>query len=59
VRYVGEGEKKIGRRDFLKLGLAGVSGAVLFLLSGCVAEGGEDDDDDDGSGRRRRRRRRR
>jgi hypothetical protein len=59
VGYVGEGDKKIGRRDFLKLGLAGVSGAVLFLLSGCVAEGGEDDDDDDGSGRRRRRRRRR
>ncbi len=58
MRYDGEGEKKIGRRDFLKLGLAGVSGAVLFLLSGCVAEGGEDDDDD-GSGRRRRRRRRR
>jgi len=57
MRYVGEGDKKIGRRDFLKLGLAGISGAVLFLLSGCVAEGEEDDDD--GSGRRRRRRRRR
>jgi hypothetical protein len=41
----GESNKEISRRSFLKLGFAGISGAVLLLLSGCLGE--EDDDDDD------------
>ncbi len=41
----GESNKEISRRSFLKLGFAGISGAVLLLLSGCL--GGDDDDDDD------------
>jgi hypothetical protein len=53
--YTGEDEKRISRRNFLKLGFVGISGAILLLLSGCL---GEDDDDDDDPGRRRRRRRR-
>ena len=40
-----ESNKEISRRSFLKLGFAGISGAVLLLLSGCLGE--EDDDDDD------------
>ena len=40
----GESNKEISRRSFLKLGFAGISGAVLLLLSGCL---GEEDDDDD------------
>ena len=56
--YFGEDGKGVSRRDFLKVGLAGLfSGAVLLLLPGCAGEVEEDDDDD--SGRRRRRRRRR
>ena len=46
---------EISRRSFLKLGLAGVVGAVLLLVAGCVGEE-EEDDDDDGRSRRRRRR---
>jgi hypothetical protein len=42
----GESNKEISRRSFLKLGFAGISGAVLLLLSGCLGE--EDDDEDDG-----------
>ena len=41
----GESNKEISRGSFLKLGFAGISGAVLLLLSGCLGE--EDDDDDD------------
>jgi hypothetical protein len=54
-----ETKKAIGemsRRGFLKLGLAGVVGAALLLVAGCVGEEEEDDDEDD-DGRRRRRRR--
>jgi hypothetical protein len=43
----GESSEKISRRSFLKLGLAGVSGAVLLLLSGCLGEEQDEDDDDD------------
>lgn len=59
--YFGEDGKVVSRRDFLKVGLAGLfSGAVLLLLPGCAGEVEEDDDDDDeDSGRRRTRRRRR
>jgi hypothetical protein len=41
--HAGEGKAKISRRSFLKLGFAGVSGAVLLLLSGCL--GGEEDEE--------------
>ncbi len=48
MRHVGESKEEISRRSFLKLGFAGVSGAVLLLLSGCLGgeedEEGEDDD---------------
>ena len=53
-----ETKKAIGemsRRGFLKLGLAGVVGAALLLVAGCVGEEVEDDDDDGRSRRRRRR----
>jgi hypothetical protein len=56
-----ETKKAIGemsRRGFLKLGLAGVVGAALLLVAGCVGEEEEDDEDDDDDGRSRRRRRR-
>jgi hypothetical protein len=46
----------MSRRNFLKLGLAGISAVVLLLATGCVGEE-DDEDDDDGSRRRRRRRR--
>jgi hypothetical protein len=45
---------EMSRRDFLRLGLAGVAGAALLLVTGCA---GEEDDEDDGRRRRRRRRR--
>ncbi|MBD0358708.1 MAG: twin-arginine translocation signal domain-containing protein [Rubrobacter sp.] len=48
---------EMSRRDFLRLGLAGVAGATLVLVTGCAGE--EDDEDDEDDGRRRRRRRRR
>ncbi|HZC02392.1 MAG TPA: hypothetical protein VE844_13870 [Gammaproteobacteria bacterium] len=48
MRHLSEGKEEISRRSFLKLGFAGVSGAVLLLLSGCLGgeedEEGEDDD---------------
>jgi hypothetical protein len=56
-----ETKKAVGemsRRGFLKLGLAGLVGAALLLVAGCVGEEEEDDDDDDDDGRSRRRRRR-
>jgi hypothetical protein len=56
-----ETRKTIGemsRRDFLRLGLAGVAGATLLLVTGCAGEEYDEDDDED-DGRRRRRRRRR
>jgi hypothetical protein len=56
-----ETKKAVGemsRLGFLKLGLAGVVGAALLLVAGCVGEEEEDDDDDDDDGRSRRRRRR-
>ena len=40
-----ESREELSRRSFLKLGFAGISGAALLLLSGCL--GGEDDDDED------------
>ncbi len=43
----GESNKEISRRSFLKLGFAGISGAVLLLLSGCLGEEDNDEDDDD------------
>ena len=43
----GERNKEISRRSFLKLGFAGISGAVLLLLSGCLGEEDDDEDDDD------------
>jgi hypothetical protein len=49
---------EMSRRDFLRLGLAGVAGATLLLVTGCAGEEDDGDDDED-DGRRRRRRRRR
>ena len=43
----GESNKEISRRSFLKLGLAGISGAALLLLSGCLGEEEDDEDDED------------
>ena len=43
----GESNKEISRRSFLKLSVAGISGAVLLLLSGCLGEEDDDEDDDD------------
>ena len=40
---VGEDQEEISRRSSLRLGFAGVSGAVLLFLSGCL---GEEEDDD-------------
>ena len=40
----GESKEELSRRSFLKLGFAGISGAALLLLSGCLDD--EDDDDD-------------
>ena len=45
--HVGEGKERITRRGCLKLGLAGVSGAVLLLRSGCLGEEQDEEDDDD------------
>ncbi len=43
----GESKEQISRRSFLKLGFAGISGATLLLLSGCLSEEDDEDDDDD------------
>ena len=42
-----ESKEEISRRSFLKLGFAGISGAALLLLSGCLGEEEDDEDDDD------------
>lgn len=39
-----ETEERISRKGFLKMGVAGISAALLFL-AGC---GGEEDDEDEG-----------
>ncbi len=43
----GESNEELSRRSFLKLGFAGISGAVLLLLSGCLGEEEDEEDDDD------------
>jgi hypothetical protein len=43
----GESKEEISRRSFLKLGLGGVSGAVLPFLSGCLGEEEDEEDEDD------------
>ena len=43
----GESKEEISRRTFLKLGFAGISGAALLLLSGCLGEEEDDDEDDE------------
>ncbi len=47
ILHVSEGKEEISRRSFLKLGFAGISGATLLLLSGCLSEEDDEDDDDD------------
>ena len=39
--------QEMSRRGFLKLGLAGISAAVMLFVSGCAGEQDDDDDDDD------------
>ena len=41
--HISEAKERFSRRSFLKLAFAGVSGAVVLLLSGCL---GEEEDDD-------------
>ena len=43
----GESNKDFSRRSFLKLGFAGISGAALLLISGCLGEEDGDDEDDE------------
>jgi hypothetical protein len=43
--HISQSNVRISRHSFLKLAFAGVSGAVVLLLSGCL--GGEEDEDDD------------
>ena len=43
----GESKEVLSRRNFLKLGFAGFSGAALLLLSGCLGEDDDEDDEDD------------
>ncbi len=43
----GESKEELSRRSFLKLGFAGISGAALLLLSGCLGEEEDDDEDDE------------
>ena len=45
--HISEAKEKITRHHFVKLAFAGVSGAVVLLLSGCLGEEEEDDEDDD------------
>ncbi len=47
MRHLSEGKEEISRRSFLKLGFAGVSGAVLLLLSGCLGEEEDEEGEDD------------
>ncbi len=59
MRHVGEDKKEISRRSFLKLGFAGILGAALPLLSGCLGEEEEEEEEEEEDNGRRRRRRRR
>jgi hypothetical protein len=43
--HISEAKERVSHRNFLKLAFAGVSGAVVLLLSGCLGE--EEDEDDD------------
>jgi len=43
----GESKEEISRCSFVKRGFAGISGAALLLLSGCLGEEEDDEDDDD------------
>ena len=45
--HVGEDQEKLSRRSFLRLGFAGVLGAVLLFLSGCLGEEEDEEDEDD------------
>lgn len=45
--HVGEDQVEISRRSFLRLSFAGVSGAVLLFLSGCLGEEEDEEDEDD------------
>jgi hypothetical protein len=45
--YVGKDQEEISRRSFLRLDFAGVSGAVLLFLSGCLGEEEDEEDEDD------------
>jgi hypothetical protein len=45
--HVGKDQEEISRRSFLRLGFAGVSGAVLLFLSGCLGEEEDEEDEDD------------
>ena len=42
-----ESKVELSRRSFLELGLAGISGVALLLLSGCLGEEESDDEDDE------------
>jgi hypothetical protein len=42
-----EAGQNMSRRSFLKLGLAGVSAAMLLFAAGCASGGDDDDGDDD------------
>jgi hypothetical protein len=45
--HYGESKEDLSRRSFLKLGFAGISGAALLLISGCLGEEEDDDKDDE------------
>jgi hypothetical protein len=45
--HISEAKERVSRRSFLKLAFAGVSGAVVLLLSGCLGEEEDEDDEDD------------
>ncbi len=47
MRHLSEGKEEISRRSFLRLGFAGVAGAVLLLLSGCLGEEEDEEGEDD------------
>jgi hypothetical protein len=44
---LGEDQEELSRRSFLRLGFAGVFGAVLLFLSGCLGEEEDEEDEDD------------
>ena len=45
--HYGGSKEDLSRRSFLKLGFAGISGAALLLISGCLGEEEDDDEDDE------------